>query len=60
MKLQLTATQENNSILRKQIQSISAISASQAESIKKSLDNMGAKDTYFHGSSTPPSPAATP
>lgn len=47
MKLQLTATQENNSILRKEIQSISAISASQAESIKKSLDNMGAKDTYF-------------
>jgi chemotaxis protein MotB len=47
MKLQLTATQENNSLLRKQIQSISAISASQAESIKKSLDNMGAKDTYF-------------
>ena len=47
MKLQLTATQENNSLLRKEIQSISAISASQAESIKKSLDNMGAKDTYF-------------
>jgi chemotaxis protein MotB len=47
MKLQLTATQENNSILRKEIQSISAISASQAESIKKSLDNMGARDSYM-------------
>lgn len=47
MKLQLTSTQENNSLLRKQIQAISAISTAQAESIKKSLDNMGAKDTYF-------------
>lgn len=47
MKLTLTATQENNSSLRKQLQSISAISTAQAESIKKSLDNMGAKDTYI-------------
>lgn len=47
MKLQLTSTQESNSVLHKEIQSISAISTAQAESIKKSLDNMGAKDTYF-------------
>jgi chemotaxis protein MotB len=31
------------------LQSLSAISTSQAESIKKSLDNMGAKDDYLHG-----------
>lgn len=47
MKVQLTATQENNSLLRKQLQAISAISTAQAESIKKSLDNIGAKDTYL-------------
>lgn len=47
MKTQLSATQENNSTLRKELQSISAISAAQAESIKKSLDNMGAKDSYI-------------
>src|SRR6201994_2429499 len=47
MKVQLTATQENNSLLRKQLQTISAISTAQAESVKKSLDNMGAKDTYI-------------
>lgn len=47
MKTQLTATQENNASLRKQLQAISAISTAQAESLKKSLDNMGAKDSYM-------------
>jgi chemotaxis protein MotB len=47
VKLQLTSTQENNSLLRKQIQTISTLSAAQAESIKKSIDNIGAKDTYI-------------
>lgn len=47
MKLLLTATQDNNSQLRKQLQTLSALSSAQAESISKSLDNMGAKDTYI-------------
>jgi|SRR6185437_472331 len=47
MKLTLQTTQENNTALKKQIQTMSAISAAQAESIKKSIDNMGAKDTYM-------------
>jgi len=46
-KEQLSAVQGNNALLRKQLQAISAISTAQAESIKKSLDNMGAKDTYI-------------
>ena len=47
MKLLLTATQDNNSQLRKQLQTLSALSSAQAESISKSLDNIGAKDTYI-------------
>ncbi|HVV71460.1 MAG TPA: OmpA family protein [Verrucomicrobiae bacterium] len=47
MKLTLETTQENNNALKKQIQAMSAISAAQAESIKKSIDNMGAQDTYM-------------
>lgn len=47
MELLLTATKENNTQLRKQLQSLSALSSAQAESISKSLDNIGAKDTYL-------------
>ena len=47
MSLELTASKENNIQLRKQLQDISLISNAQAESIKKSLDNMGAKDSYL-------------
>jgi chemotaxis protein MotB len=47
MSLQLNAANENNTQLRKQLQDLSAISSMQAESIKKSLDNIGAKDTYL-------------
>jgi chemotaxis protein MotB len=43
----VTAAQENNSLLRKQLQSLSALSSTQAESIKRSLDNIGAKDSYI-------------
>src|ERR1700754_725326 len=46
-KLLLTATQDNNSQLRKQLQTLSALSSAQAESISKSLDNTGAKDIYL-------------
>jgi chemotaxis protein MotB len=38
---------ENNTTALKQLQDLSVISASQAESIKKSLDNIGAKDIYI-------------
>jgi chemotaxis protein MotB len=47
MNLQLTATKENNTQLRKQLQTLSTLSSAQAESISKSLDNIGAKDTYI-------------
>ena len=47
LDLQLTATKENVTMLRGQLKSLSAISNAQAESIKKSLDNMGAKDAYL-------------
>jgi chemotaxis protein MotB len=43
----LTASNENNTQLRRQLQDLSAISSAQAESIKNSLDNMSAKDTYL-------------
>lgn len=45
---QLSATKENNTLLRKQLKDLSAISSAQAESIKKSLDNMGAKDIFLY------------
>jgi chemotaxis protein MotB len=47
LNLQLTATKDNIAQLRQQLQTLSALSSSQAESIKKSLDNIGAKDTYI-------------
>jgi chemotaxis protein MotB len=47
MSLQLTASNENVTLLRKQLGDLSTLSSAQAESIKKSLDNMGAKDEYI-------------
>jgi chemotaxis protein MotB len=47
MNTQLTATKENNALLRKELQQLSDLSAAQAESIKKSIDNIGAKDLYM-------------
>jgi chemotaxis protein MotB len=44
---QLTYLKENNTTALKQLQDLSVISGSQAESIKKSLDNIGAKDAYI-------------
>jgi len=38
---------ENNNQALKQLQDMSVISSTQAESIKKSLENMGAKDAYI-------------
>lgn len=44
---QVAALKANNTQALKQLQDLSVISASQAESIKKSLDNIGAKDVYI-------------
>lgn len=44
---QIEFLKENNTQALKQLQDLSVISAAQAESIKKSLDNIGAKDTYI-------------
>ncbi|HMH33019.1 MAG TPA: OmpA family protein [Puia sp.] len=44
---QIALLKENNTMALKQLQDMSVISSSQAESIKKSLDNIGAKDTYI-------------
>jgi len=47
MDLMLSSSKENNTLLRKQLQDLSSLSSAQAESLKRSLDNMGAKDQYF-------------
>jgi chemotaxis protein MotB len=44
---QINFLKENNTQALKQLENMSVISGSQAESIKKSLENMGAKDAYI-------------
>ena len=44
---QIAFLKENNTQALKQLQDMSVISTQQAESIKKSLDNIGAKDLYI-------------
>jgi chemotaxis protein MotB len=44
---QIGFLKENSTQALKQLQNLSVISGSQAESIKKSLDNIGAKDAYI-------------
>jgi len=44
---QIAFLKENNTTALKQLENLSVISGSQAESIKKSLENMGAKDAYI-------------
>jgi chemotaxis protein MotB len=44
---QVDFLKENNTQALKQLQDLSVISSSQAESIKKSLENIGAKDSYI-------------
>ncbi|POY38364.1 hypothetical protein C3K47_02910 [Solitalea longa] len=44
---QMAYLKENNTVAIKQLQDLSVISASQAESIKKSMENIGAKDLYI-------------
>lgn len=47
LKQQIDFLKNNNTTALKQLQDLSVISSSQAESIKKSLDNIGAKDLYI-------------
>lgn len=47
INLELNASKENNLLLRKQMEALSTLSSAQAESIKKSIDNIGAKDVYI-------------
>jgi chemotaxis protein MotB len=44
---QIAFLKENNTQALRQLQDMSVISSSQAESIKKSMENMGAKDAYI-------------
>jgi chemotaxis protein MotB len=44
---QVAFLKENNNAVLNQLKDLSVISSSQAESIKKSLDNIGAKDNYI-------------
>ena len=47
MNRHLEFLKENNTTVLKQLQDLSVISSSQAESIKKSLENIGVKDAYI-------------
>lgn len=44
---QLASAKESNTLMVNQLRDLSVISASQAESIKKSLENIGSKDAYI-------------
>ena len=44
---QIDFLKENNTTVLRQLQDLSVVSSAQAESIKKSLDNIGAKDAYI-------------
>ncbi|HUB62732.1 MAG TPA: hypothetical protein VL978_18585 [Puia sp.] len=47
LNVEIAAVKQNNTVLHKQLDDLSAISTAQAESIKKSIDNIGAKDLYL-------------
>lgn len=49
LKKQNAFLTDNNNQALKQLENLSVISSSQAESIKKSLENIGAKDNYIQG-----------
>ncbi len=52
LKKQIDFLKENSTTAIKQLQDLSVISAKQAESISKSLDNIGAKDAYIQNLQT--------
>ncbi len=43
----VTVTKETDAQLKQQLSALSAISSAQAESLRKSMDNIGAKDNYI-------------
>lgn len=47
LKKQTVFLQDNNNQALKQLENLNVVSSSQAESIKKSLDNIGSKDSYI-------------
>lgn len=47
LRKQVDYLKENNNQALKQLENLSVISSSQAESIKKSMENIGAKDAYI-------------
>lgn len=47
LRTQVELLRKNNNFAIKQLEDLSVISSSQAESIKKSLDNIGSKDSYI-------------
>ena len=49
LKKQMGYLKDNNNQALKQLENLSVISGTQAESIKKSLDNIGSKDAYIQG-----------
>jgi len=49
---QIDFLKQNHDVTLKQLQDLSVISSSQAESIKKSLDNIGSKDAYIQNLQT--------
>src|SRR5450432_558187 len=49
---QIDFLKQNHDATLKQLQDLSVISSSQAESIKKSLDNIGSKDAYIQNLQT--------
>ena len=46
---QVDFLKSNNNVVLSQLKDLSVVTGSQAESIKKSLDNIGAKDLYIQG-----------
>jgi chemotaxis protein MotB len=48
LRKQVEYLKENNTQALKQLEDLSVISSSQAQSINKSLENLGAKDAYIH------------
>ena len=47
LRKQLDFLKDNNNVVLRQLQDLSVISAKQAESINKSIENIGAKDAYI-------------
>jgi len=52
LKKEQAYLKENNTLALSQLENLSVITSSQAESIKKSMDNLGMKDAYIQGLQT--------